>query len=257
MLNVTGVPAFADNYIWLVQEKGNPHTIIVDPGESEPVLRHIKHHGLEPIAIFVTHHHGDHTAGIREILQHFDLPVYGPSNEGIATITHPVHEGDKINLAASRLSFSVLEVPGHTRGHIAYVGHGCVFCGDTLFTGGCGLLFEGTPALMFSSLSKIATLPPATQVYCAHEYTQSNLEFARVVEPENADLIKRQTQVRQKRAVNQATVPSTLAEELRTNPFLRCRESSVIQAAEGFAGKPLKTGAEVFAVVRHWKNTLD
>jgi hydroxyacylglutathione hydrolase len=257
MLRVSYVRAFDDNYIWLIHTESGRHVAIVDPGDAEPVQEAIDAQALEPVAILITHHHGDHTGGIRELTRQYDVPVYGPVRERIPGITHPLQEGDQVHLDRLPADFRVMDVAGHTRGHIAYYGHGLLFCGDTLFTGGCGRLFEGTPAQMYNSLTKIAALPEDTRVYCAHEYTLDNLRFAKVVEPENEALHARIAQAIETRKNFLPTVPSTLALEKATNPFLRCDRSNVIQAAERFSGKPLQSGSETFAVVRYWKDTLD
>ncbi len=257
MVNITAIPAFADNYIWMIQDSGSREVVLVDPGEAEPVLALLAEQDLSLAAILITHHHGDHTGGIRDIIARHPAPVYGPALEAIKQVSHPLREPAEIDLAGGRLHFRVLDVPGHTRGHIAYLGHGGLFCGDTLFTNGCGRLFEGTPEQMYTSLEKIRALDPATLVYCAHEYTMDNIRFAKVVEPHNPFLIERDLDCREKRRQNVPTVPALLALEMQTNPFLRCQEPVVVQAAEGFAGRRLASGAQVFGVVRHWKDTLD
>ncbi|WP_127477419.1 hydroxyacylglutathione hydrolase [Sulfurivermis fontis] len=257
MLEVRCVPAFDDNYIWLPGLPGSRRVAIVDPGDAEPVLAYLSTHGLEPAAILVTHHHGDHTGGICDLTARYDIPVYGPARERIPGMTHPVSDGERLELEALGLEFEVMETPGHTRGHVCYLGHGALFCGDTLFTAGCGRLFEGTPQQMHASLSRIAALPQATLIYCAHEYTATNLRFARVVEPDNPDILARIDEVARRRARHEATVPAPLLQELKTNPFLRCGVPEVVTAAEGFAGHALPDGASVFATVRHWKDTLD
>ncbi len=257
MVHVIGLPAFSDNYIWMIQDADNPRVVLVDPGDAAPALAALAHRNLELAAILITHHHGDHTGGITKLRGHYQVPVYGPAREAIAQVTHPVVDGDILHLGEAGLSFEVMDVPGHTRGHVAYWGHGSLFCGDTLFTAGCGRLFEGTPEQMYDSLRKISRLDPATRVYCAHEYTQDNIRFAKVVEPLNAALLERERNTDVRRQRDEPTVPSTLALELQTNPFLRCEESVVIAAAQAYAGHPLKPGADVFAVVRHWKDTLD
>jgi len=189
-LSVLTIPAFKDNYLWLIHD--GVHAAVVDPGEAKPVLAALKEHGLRLTAILLTHHHADHIGGVPELLQHYQVPVYGPRNESIATVTLPVGEGKQIDVPGLALRVSVLDVPGHTMGHIAYVrrnpGAAWLFCGDTLFGAGCGRLFEGTPRQMMQSLEKFAALPDETLVYCAHEYTLSNLRFARVVEPDNVPL---------------------------------------------------------------------
>jgi hydroxyacylglutathione hydrolase len=263
MLTAQAVPAFDDNYIWLIRRPNQPQVAIVDPGDAGPVLEAIRAEGLEPVAILITHHHWDHVGGIADLLALYPIPVYGPASETIPYINHPLTEGDTVKLPALNAELRVMHVPGHTAGHIAYytkpTGNdtGLAFVGDTLFAGGCGRLFEGTPVQMHDSLSRIGALPDATQVYCAHEYTEDNLVFARIAEPGNLALQTRQEDVRQQRAQGLATVPSLLGTEKATNPFLRSGQPDIIRTAEAFAGRKLTTGAEVFAVVRHWKDTLD
>jgi hydroxyacylglutathione hydrolase len=257
MIKVSYIPAFDDNYIWLIHKENNPHIVIVDPGDAGPVLDAIAASSYIPVAILVTHHHGDHVGGIRRLTRDYPVPVYGPANEGISSITHPVREGDHVEIEPLGCSFAVLEVPGHTRGHIAYYSDKLLFCGDTLFTAGCGRLFEGTPQQMYQSLQKIASLPDDTLVYCAHEYTLDNLKFAMVVEPDSPALQQRLQDTLVARKQGQATVPAPLSLEKATNPFLRCHLPNVIKAAESFALKRLQSGADTFTVVRHWKDTLD
>ncbi|NOX92587.1 MAG: hydroxyacylglutathione hydrolase [Gammaproteobacteria bacterium] len=264
MLTVQTVTAFEDNYIWLIRHQDQPQVVIVDPGDAAPVITAITAQSLEPAAILITHHHQDHVGGIDDLLARWPMPVYGPAGESIPHISQPLAEADHVHIEALSADFQVLHVPGHTAGHIAYYHpasdtdeHGMIFVGDTLFAGGCGRLFEGTPTQMYDSLSQIATLPDDTQVYCAHEYTEDNLVFARIAEPDNSALQTRQHTVQQQREQGQATVPSLLGTEKATNPFLRCGQANIIRAAEGFSGRKLHTGAEVFAAVRHWKDTLD
>jgi hydroxyacylglutathione hydrolase len=256
MLTITPIPAFADNYIWMLQREGCSAVALVDPGEATRILRMVEEKQLRPFALLITHHHGDHVGGVRALLERFPhMKVYGPANEKIPGMTHPLREGDKIHLAELDAHFSVLDVPGHTAGHIAYYGEGALFCGDTLFACGCGRLFEGTPEHMTQSLDKIASLPPQTLVYCAHEYTLSNIGFAQWVEPESVDLKLRDDvdMARQEKGI--PTVPSTLDMELKTNPFLRYRVPTVKAAAEKFAKKKLNTDVEVFAAIRYWKDS--
>lgn len=257
MMEVRRIHAFDDNYIWLIGCKNNPHVAIVDPGDADPVIEYLEEHSLEPVAILITHHHGDHTGGVAELLGHYPLPVYGPAHERIPALTHAVSEGDVIPLESCQLQLHVLDTPGHTRGHVTYFGQNALFCGDTLFTAGCGRLFEGTPEQMYSSLEKLRALPDETQVYCAHEYTQANLAFAVVAELDNPAIRSRLESVREARSKHQDTVPALLGLEKETNPFLRSHVPSLVKAAEMFAGHPLPTPAEVFATVRHWKDTLD
>lgn len=257
MLRIDAIPAFDDNYIWLIKDENLRHAAIVDPGDAAPVLAHLQQHNVTPVAILITHHHADHTGGIQDLLAEYEMPVYGPAHERIPALTHPLSEGDVVTLDELGARFQVFEAPGHTRGHILYYGHGLLFCGDTLFAGGCGRIFEGTPEQMYNSLRKIEALPDETLVYCAHEYTEANLKFARVAEPGNTDLMQRIEETRSLRERGLATVPSLLGLEKKTNPFLRSHVAEIIHGAEDFAGRPLPTPAEVFAAVRHWKDTLD
>lgn len=257
MLNVRPIKAFSDNYIWLIQRTENPYVAVVDPGDPYPVIKTLESESLSLAAILITHHHGDHVGGIDTLTRRWPVPVYGPAGETIDGLTHRLRQGDSIRLAELGAHFDVLDVPGHTAGHIAYAGHGMLFCGDTLFTGGCGRLFEGTPAQMYASLKKIARLPANTLVYCAHEYTLDNLGFARVVEPESQDVQQRISETQTLRERDEPTVPAPLELELRTNPFLRCHLPHIRAAATAFAGTPLETETDVFATVRYWKDTLD
>jgi hydroxyacylglutathione hydrolase len=251
MLNVKPIPAFSDNYIWMLNNDEQKQVVFVDPGEATQILHLIETERIMPVAILLTHHHADHTGGISEILNKFpDIKVYGPANEKIAAITHPLSEGDEVRLPEINARFKVLDVPGHTSGHIAYYGEGLLFCGDTLFACGCGRVFEGTMAQMENSLNKIASLPAETMIYCAHEYTLDNIGFAKWVEHENQDLLQREAEDVAKQEKGIPTVPSTLELELKTNPFLRYKIPEVIQAAENFTGKKLTTSAEVFGALR-------
>ncbi len=255
MPTIEPVPAFQDNYIWLARNPASPHCLVVDPGDPEPVIAHLERSGLMPAAILVTHHHRDHTGGILTLVERYRIPVYGPAREPIPGRSEGLAEGDEVDAAGLRLR--VLEVPGHTLGHLAYAGDGIVFTGDTLFTAGCGRLFEGEPEQMLQSLKKIAALPDTTWVYCAHEYTLDNLRFAQVVEPENPAIRARIDRERARRQRGEPTVPAPLLLERDTNPFLRTHVPSVRAAAEAHAGRPLKEEHEVFAVLRSWKDELD
>jgi len=256
MLNVVPVRAFQDNYIWLIKDAVGRQAAIVDPGDARPVLHALQTENITPIAILITHHHGDHVGGVESLLTHYpNLPVFGPAGERIPRITRRLVEGDVITVPGLEVEFRVLDVPGHTRGHIAYFGEGALFCGDTVFSVGCGRLFEGTAEQMHASLSKLVNLPGDTLVYCAHEYTQANIAFAKWVEPDNADLLQREQEAKDLRARDLPTVPSRLDVERRTNPFLRFDAPTVIQAASTFAGRSLRPGAEVFSMVRYWKDT--
>ena len=263
---ILGLQAFSDNYIWLIRHRGQ--AIIVDPGQAAPVLQHLAESGDQLCAILLTHHHPDHVGGVAEILSTIrrnDLPVYGPALEDIITVNHPLHGGEQITIVApdSSLSaeFKVINIPGHTRGHIAFysqtlVPDGALFCGDTLFGAGCGRLFEGTPAQMQSSLNSISVLPAPTGVYCGHEYTQANLRFASAVEPNNQAVRARAETVAKLRQAQLPTLPSTIAVELATNPFLRWAAPEVIIAAAQRLGHLPSSDIETFAAIREWKNVF-
>jgi hydroxyacylglutathione hydrolase len=255
-LAVTTVPAFADNYLWLIHGAGaaSRGVAVVDPGDAAPVLRALDQRGLVLDAILATHHHADHIGGVAELLRHFPVPVFGPAGENIPGRTVALAEGAEVVLPRLNLKFRVFDVPGHTAGHIAYYGHGALFCGDTLFSGGCGRLFEGTPAQMLASLEKLARLPAETRVYCGHEYTAANLRFAAMVEPDNGGVRDYAAEVATLRARSTPTIPSTLGLEMRINPFLRSRLPAVRAAASAHAGRALKGDDEVFGVIREWKN---
>ena len=256
MPKIHAVPAFQDNYIWVLDEAGR--AAVVDPGDSVPVERFLQEQGLELTAILATHHHGDHVGGVPALAAHWRCPVFGPARETIPAIAHPLSEGDRITVPGfPRLSFGVLDIPAHTAGHIAFFDAGddpIVFCGDTLFACGCGRLFEGTAAQMSASLAKLAALPEPTRVYCGHEYTVANIRFAQAVEPGNARLAERKAREEAKRARGEPTLPSTVGEERATNPFLRCTEPEVIASAERHAGRKLGDTVAVFAELREWKN---
>jgi hydroxyacylglutathione hydrolase len=259
MVRVTAVSAFSDNYIWVVHglvpgPDGARRVAVVDPGDAEPVFAALATHGLVLDTILATHHHRDHVGGVLALLERFPVPVYGPARERIPGRSVALEQGATVDLPGLGLGFSVLDVPGHTAGHIAYFGHNMLFCGDTLFSAGCGRLFEGTAAQMLASLERLASLPAATRVYCGHEYTAANLRFALAVEPDNTAVRDHLALVSALRARAEPTVPSTLGLEVRINPFLRTRLPTVRAAASAHAGRPLADDADAFGVVRHWKN---
>jgi hydroxyacylglutathione hydrolase len=253
---IVPVNAFKDNYVWTLRESGpNARSAaVVDPGEAQPVLEYLAREKLELVAILATHHHADHVGGIAELRKKYAVPVYGPRNEPIPTLTNPVSEGDEVSIPELGVTFSVLDIPGHTRAHIAYYGAGALFCGDTLFACGCGRLFEGTAAQMYASLQKLLSLPDDTKVYCGHEYTLANIGFARTVEPDNAALRSRESRDRKLREAGKPTLPSTLGEEKATNPFLRCREPAVVDSVNKYLGGRVADPVRVFAAIRDWKN---
>ena len=254
MLQIHAVPAFQDNYLWVIED--GKYAATVDPGDAGPIAAFLEAKALELSAVLITHHHSDHIGGLATLAARWKCPVFGPRTEAIAGLTQTLAEGDCLRVPGLGLALSVLDVPGHTSGHIAYVGEHDTFVGDTLFACGCGRLFEGTPAQMSASLAKIAALPGATRAYCAHEYTLANIRFAEAVEPGNARLAERHKREAAKRSRGEPTVPTTIAEELATNPFLRCAESEVVASAEHHAGRSLAGPVEVFAEIRAWKNNF-
>ena len=246
------LPAFDDNYIWtLANDAGQ--AIVVDPGDAAPVLAAARA-GLRPVAFLITHHHPDHIGGLAALLAAFDVPCYGPDDPRIPEVRQRVGDGDRVDVPALGLDFDVLAVPGHTRSHLAFHGGDFLFCGDTLFSLGCGRLFEGTPEQMLASLDRLAALPADTRVCCTHEYTESNGRFAQVVEPSNAARDARLAEVRAQRAAGQPSLPSTLASELACNPFLRLDSPEVMRTLEQHEGGPLPTRVQRFACMRAWKD---
>jgi len=262
LLQVWPIPAFDDNYIWCIHDGHS--ALVVDPGDSAPVLDYLAKHQLKLKGIVITHHHADHTGGILNLLQAIDanIPVYGPAGDNIPGRTQIAKEGDKIEIASPRISLKVYEVPGHTLSHIAYfanmqanVVEPMLFCGDTLFASGCGRLFEGTPTQMTQSLAKFAALPKNTLVYCTHEYTLSNIRFALAVEPNNVNLISWAEQAKELRDKDLPTLPTTIGQELQVNPFMRSDQAEVIASAKSISGQAdLPSSAHVLAVIRAWKD---
>ncbi|BAN49405.1 hydroxyacylglutathione hydrolase [Metapseudomonas resinovorans] len=257
MIQIDALPAFSDNYLWLLQDTATRRCAVVDPGDAAPVLAWLEAHPDWTLTdILVTHHHGDHVGGVAQLKAACGARVLGPERENIPARDQALVDGDVVSVLG--LEFQVFEVPGHTLGHIAYY-HGdaerpLLFCGDTLFAAGCGRLFEGTPEQMHHSLSRLAALPPTTQVYCTHEYTLSNLRFAKAVEPANQATAERFDAVTRLRDQGGISLPSTIALELATNPFLRVTETSVKQMADEWAGRVNPTPAGVFAALRAWKD---
>jgi hydroxyacylglutathione hydrolase len=246
------LPAFEDNYIWCLIRDGL--AAVVDPGDAAPVLDHLARSGHRLCAILITHHHRDHTGGIADLTARFPVPVFGPVAEAIPGVTRPVAGGDRVELPELGLDFQVLDVAGHTRGHVAYYRRGTLFCGDTVFGCGCGKLFEGTAAQLHAALARIAALPAETQIYSAHEYTASGIRFASAVEPGNPAVAARGEQVHRLLARRQPTVPFSLADELATSPFFRCREPAVVAAAQTYAGRALTDEVQTFTALRTWRD---
>lgn len=254
-MNLTALPAFSDNYIWMLHD--DRQAIVIDPGDAAPVAAALDALGLALAAILVTHHHPDHVGGVAALRPRLQGQVWGPARETIPQPCTPLHGGDGVEVMGLR--FEVIDVPGHTAGHIAYflpAGPGdepILFCGDTLFSGGCGRLFEGTPTQMHESLGRLATLPGSTRVCCAHEYTESNLRFAAAVEPDSQDLVAYTAHCRALRAQGRPTLPSTIAQERAINPFMRCDVAAVIAAAR-HRGAADHSGPAVLGALREWKN---
>lgn len=256
MTQVIGVSAFTDNYIWLISNEERKTAAIVDPGDARPVIAELQQREMTPAAILITHHHADHVGGIADLLAAYpDLEVYGPARENIPHIQHKLSEGHTVTLETIGQSFEVLDIPGHTAGHIAYYGDNSLFCGDTLFGSGCGRVFDSNMEDLHTSLHRIAQLPSETRVYCAHEYTVENIGFAKWVEPDNTDTDKRLEECWELLDSGRATIPFTLESEFKSNPFLRTHIPEVIEKIEEVAGRELGTPAEVFAAMRIWKDT--
>ena len=220
-----------------------------------PVFEVLEREGLVLTAVLITHHHADHQGGIAALLSSYRADVFGPAAESITALTHPLMGGESIRLDSIDADFKVLAVPGHTLGHLAYLGNGCLFCGDTLFGAGCGRLFEGSPAQMHDSLTRLAALPGDTAVYCAHEYTETNLRFALMVEAGNRNLRRRLDDVAVARAKGLATIPTTIQLERATNPFLRCEVPEVIERVRD-RGENASDSLAVFTALRQWRNAF-
>jgi hydroxyacylglutathione hydrolase len=248
MLNIIPIPAFADNYIWLLHQHG--HAVVVDPGDALPVITTLQKLHLKLAAILITHHHNDHIDGVAHLLQYHPAPVYAPQYEKFNFKHIPLKHNDSIQLREISQDFRVIWLPGHTLGHIAYVNDDYLFCGDTLFGAGCGRLFEGTPVQMQTSLAFLKRLNPSTEIFCTHEYTAKNIAFALTLEPENTDLQARARAVKLIRQQNKPSIPSTIALELATNPFLRCNQASIIKNS----GAEKSDELSVFTAIRTLRN---
>lgn len=253
MLTVFPVPAFTDNYIWVLVDDVRQQAIVVDPGDGIPVLAFLHQKKLTLKAILITHKHADHTGGVSTLLKKFpDVPVFSHRTDNVLQTTHFVSDGDHVEI--NDYVFQVIHIPGHTLGHVAYYFKPFLFSGDTLFTNGCGRVFEGTAEQMLASLKKLMALPNDTQVYCGHEYTLANIEFSLQVEPNNAELQKRFEETKACRLKGKPTVPSLMALEKATNPFLRCDDVNVVKCVSVHSAKKLNSETETFAELRQWKN---
>lgn len=253
------IPAFSDNYIWTIVDKETKNAVIVDPGDAKPVIEEFKLKKLNLTAILITHHHYDHTGGIKNLLDHYSkqkITVYGPKIENIPYLTHKLENNDEITLLNSNVKLKIISIPGHTLGHIAYFGNDLLFCGDTLFSAGCGKIFEGTTEQMFTSLQTLKNLPKSTKVYCGHEYTLNNLKFAEYIEKSNPYIYKKMELVNKKRNSNIPTLPSSIEEELLINPFLRTDKKEIQDSAKIYKNKSQLTEIEVFAAIREMKNSF-
>ncbi len=251
---IEAIPILGDNYVWVLHDGHD--ALVVDPGDAAPVAAWLTERTLALTTILVTHHHGDHIGGVPHLVERWpDAVVIAPADSRIGLAHRRVGEADRVEVAAPSCEFEVWEIPGHTTSHIAYIGSTLVFCGDTLFSAGCGRLFEGTPAQMQQSLQRLADLPGGTAVYCTHEYTRSNCAFALHVDPDNADLRHYAAWVDDRRVEAQPTLPSRIDLERRINPFLRCAEPAIRHALQIRCGlSPQASPVEAFAALRAWKD---
>jgi hydroxyacylglutathione hydrolase len=252
-MHLEPIPAFEDNYIWAVHDGRS--ALFVDPGEAAPILSWLEQQSIRPVAILVTHHHGDHCGGLPELLARYDIPVYGPAHETIRGVNQPLSEGMACRIPELELSFRILDIPGHTPGHIAYLGHGWLFCGDTIFSCGCGKVFGSTVEHLYASLTRLASLPKETLVCCAHEYTLDNIRFALTIDPANPALLAWREQAEQLRRQGRPTLPVTLGDELARNPFLRSSQADIQTQLIGITGlADLSDPGRAFAVLRREKD---
>lgn len=256
MLEINAIPALSDNYIWIITGDDTPRAVVVDPGEAAPVSAYLQQHDLTVGAYLITHHHGDHVGGLPRLLETHPAPVHGPAAEAdrIGCLDHEVAGGDQVRLPWLDAVFDIIDVPGHTLGHIAYFCNDTLLCGDALFRAGCGRVFEGTHDQMQQSLARLGELPDETRIYGGHEYTQKNLAFAQKVEPNNRDTMTAARAVAELRRQDRPSLPGTLGEERRINPFLRWDDKAVIAAASQYAGRQLTDPGDIFGALRNWKN---
>lgn len=260
-VRIIPLKAFSDNYIWVILSPDETKVAVVDPGDCAPVIKFLEQNNLSLDAILITHYHNDHIGGVQELKSRYHCHVYASKHDQLSFADTELDEGDGISLFDGSYPFSIIHLPGHTLGHIGYYGHNLngtnlVFCGDTLFRAGCGRMFEGTPSIFHQSLQKLAQLPPNTLVYCTHEYTLANIAFAKTVEPQNKDLLELEQNCKELRNHNLETLPSTIDSELKTNPFLRCSEPAVVQAAKRARNKSISDPVETFATIRQLKDNF-
>lgn len=253
---VEPIRAFSDNYIWLIKNPENNHAVVVDPGDARPVLKELEQQNLVLEAILITHKHADHIGGVQELKQATNATIYGPGKNLGNLIEIALIEGDEVQIDKTAINFKILELPGHTMEHIAYYNDDSLFCGDTLFVGGCGRVFEGTMQQMYTSLQKLANLDETLKVYCAHEYTQSNLKFAMTVDSNNENLAEFNDFVTKIRTNNQPSVPSSIKIEREINPFLRCEQQTIQSRVGQQYDKQLADPVETFAYLRNWKDNF-
>jgi len=257
-LTVTPISAFDDNYIWVISQASHSFVYVVDPGDAEVVIRHLKEHKQVLAGVLITHHHEDHTGGLERLIEYsaHELEVFGPANENIAHIKTPISTQKEVTLSKLTSTAKIISVPGHTLGHIAYLIENHLFCGDTLFSGGCGRIFEGTPTQMHHSLQALAKLPLNTQVYCAHEYTLSNLKFALAVDKENEALAAHNTYCNAQRNLGKPTLPSNIELELSINPFLRCHTRTIQRSVCSRFEVNHSDNVTIFGLLRQWKDNF-
>ena len=264
---ITPIPAFTDNYFWAITSPDLTladgvtlkNVALVDPGDAKPCIKFLEENNLQLCAILITHHHADHTGGVAELKNYcqsknWPITVYAPQNEKITHVDVRVKDKQIIEISALELSFEIIDLAGHTLDHIGYYSNDVVFCGDTLFSGGCGRIFEGTPKQILTALTRLTNLPDRTHVYCAHEYTLANLTFALAVEPKNAELVHYYNQVLERRENNISTIPTSILLEKKVNPFLRCDQQEIIDSASDFCGHKTLNALETFTAIRQWKN---
>ncbi|URQ67208.1 hydroxyacylglutathione hydrolase [SAR86 cluster bacterium] len=256
-MKINYLDAFSDNYIWTMESEGK--IAIVDPGDAKPIHEYIRKTGYVLTDVLITHHHWDHTGGLEEVIEEYKCQAYGPSGGHIKGITDPLHDNENFTIL-DRYKFRAFSAPGHTNDQLSYfcdeTDKPILFSGDTLFYAGCGRLFEGTPEDMLFSMDRYKELPSDTLVYCGHEYTESNLKFAMTVEPHNEEILKALKEVQKSRSINKPSLPSRIDIELKINPFMRCREASIIKAAEKYSKRKLDNTAEILGEIRNWKDNF-